>query len=78
MPCKKGMLVNMNNIKVNNFVELENIRESLNESKFIIDLEDAEITERKRIMDFFTGMTYLKGSIKKININEFEISILDK
>lgn len=68
----------MNNIKVNNFVELENIRESLNESKFIIDLEDAEITERKRIMDFFTGMTYLKGSIKKININEFEISILDK
>ena len=68
----------MNNIKVNNFVELENIRESLNESKFIIDLEDAEITARKRIMDFFTGMTYLKGSIKKININEFEISILDK
>lgn len=68
----------MNNIKINNFVELENIRESLNESKFIIDLEDAEITERKRIMDFFTGMTYLKGSIKKININEFEISILDK
>lgn len=68
----------MNNIKVNNFVELENIRESLNESKFIIDLEDAEITERKRIMDFFTGMTYLKGSIKKININEFEISILDE
>ena len=68
----------MNKIKINNFVELENIREELNDSKFIIDLEEAEIAERKRVMDFFTGMTYLKGSMKKINANEFEISILDK
>lgn len=66
----------MENIKIKNYSDLEKIKE-LNVNKFIINLKDCELKQKERVIDFFCGLTFLHGSMKKINSNEFEIRIED-
>ena len=62
-------------IKINVFQELEKLRE-IKENGFIINLEDCPFHQRTRIVDFFSGFTFLNGSMKKLNNHELEIKIV--
>lgn len=64
----------MEKIKFNAYKELEKIKE-IGENEFIINLEDCPINQSRRIIDFFAGLTFLNGSMKKINNYEYEIKI---
>lgn len=61
-------------IKINTYGELEKIKE-IKEKKFIIDLEDCTSKQCERIIDFMCGLTFLNGSMRKLNKNEYEIKI---
>ena len=39
------------------------------------NLEDCENTDRKRVIDFLSGLTFLNGSMCKITKNQFEIRL---
>lgn len=65
----------MKKIKIDVYGELEKIKE-FKENEFIIDLEDCPLKQRERIMDFLSGLTFLNGSLKKLNNHEFEIKII--
>lgn len=67
----------MKKIKIDSYSALEKIKE-LEENEFIINLEDCPINQRKRIVDFLGGLTFLNGSLKKMNSNEFEVKIVSK
>ena len=63
----------MNRIEINIFMELEKITDLLHENDIIVNLANCDRNERLRIIDFFIGMTFLSGAIKKLNKDEFEI-----
>lgn len=65
----------MNKIEITSFKELETLKDKLQENNFIIDLANCEINERGRVIDFFAGLTFFNGSIKKLTKDEFEITI---
>ncbi len=62
-------------IKINIFQEFEKLIE-IKENEFIINLEDCPFHQRTRIVDIFGGLTFLNGSMKKLNNHEFEIKIV--
>lgn len=65
----------MKRMKMNAYGDLEKIKE-IKENEFILDLEDCPLKPRERIMDFLSGLTFLNGSLKKLNNHEFEIKIV--
>lgn len=68
----------MKKIEINRFGEVEKFEEKLKQEKdFIIDLNNCDIKERIRIIDFFCGVAFLNGKIKKLSPNQFEV-ILNK
>lgn len=38
---------------------------------FVVDLEDCAIGEKKRVIDFLAGLTFLNGALEKRNKNQF-------
>lgn len=67
--------IRLKKIKIDVYSELEKIKE-FKENEFIIDLKDCSMKQRERIVDFLSGLVFLKGSIKKLNNNEFEVKIV--
>lgn len=65
----------MNKVEVNSFGELENLKDYLQQNTIVIDLNNCNIKERERVIDFFSGLTFLNGSIKKLSCNEFEVTV---
>lgn len=65
----------MNKVEVNTFGELENLKDYLQQNTIVIDLNNCNIKERERVIDFFSGLTFLNGSIKKLSCNEFEVTV---
>lgn len=66
----------MNKFEIKSFVELENFEGKIKQGNdFIIDLNNCNIKERERVIDFFSGLTFLNGSIKKLSCNEFEVTV---
>lgn len=65
----------MNKVEVNSFRELENLKDYLQQNTIVIDLNKCNIKERERVIDFFSGLTFLNGSIKKLSCNEFEVTV---
>ena len=62
----------MKMIKISKYKELEKRKIG---KHFIMDLEDCENTDRKRVIDFLSGLTFLNGSMCKITKNQFEIRL---
>ncbi len=62
----------MNIVKIKNYEDLNKIKMKKN---FIIDLVDCKNKDRRRIIDFLNGLTFLKGAICKITKNQFEIKL---
>lgn len=65
----------MKKIELNKFSELEKLGEILKENKIVIDLNNCDMKERIRIIDFFAGITFLNGSLEKLSPNEFKITV---
>lgn len=64
----------MKTIKINTYSELEQFKK-LNKKEFILDLKDCPANQTERIIDFMCGLTFLNGSMKKLNSCEYEIRI---
>ena len=61
-------------IKLKKYQDIENLKNDL-ENEFIINLEECDKKARVRIIDFLSGLAFQKGSLKKINKDEFQVII---
>lgn len=43
--------------------------------EFIVDFENCKNTDKIKIMYFISGLTFINGSLKKIESDKFEIKI---
>lgn len=59
--------MSMNKITIKDLKELSKIEER----KFIINLEELKNTDKKSALYFLSGMVFNKGTLKKINANEY-------
>lgn len=59
-------------IKINNYDELEKLKE---ENEFIVDMSDTPINLKSRVIDFLGGVTHINGSLKKLNANNYKVTI---
>ncbi len=66
----------MNEIRITNYNEIENIAK--NKEEFTVNFEDCDIKIRKRVIDFLAGLTCRNGSITKINKDTFHIKVNNK
>lgn len=64
----------MKTIKINNYNELENLKE-IDETEFIVDLSETIVEQKSRIIDFLCGLTFLKGTVKKLERDTYEVII---
>lgn len=67
-------------LKIKNYEDIKNIKGDLytiffGESDYIIDLEECSTSNRKRVIDFLSGLVYLNGTLEKINKNQFAIKM---
>lgn len=73
----KGEIEKMKTIKFRIYSDLEKVKE-IKENEFIINIEDCPTKQKVRIIDFFAGLTYFNGSMKKHNTYEYEIQMGEK
>lgn len=59
-------------IKIKSYDELE---ELIKENEFIVDISDASLNLKKRIIDFLAGLTLINGSLKKVRVDTYEVII---
>jgi len=59
--------------KVDSLEDLDNVKNYLGKD-FIVDLENCDLDERKRVIDFFLGLTYLKGEVKKQDLDHIIVT----
>ena len=64
----------MKTIKIDNYKDLEKIVNATY-IEFKIDLQDCELKDKKRVVDFLAGLTCKCGSLKKLSKEEFEVKI---
>lgn len=61
-------------IKLEKYQDIEKLRVNL-ENEFVVNLEECDLKGKERIIDFLSGLVFLKGSLKKINKNEYRVVI---
>ncbi len=61
-------------IEIEKYQDIEKLRNNL-ENEFIVNLEKSDLKNRTRIIDFLGGMIFQKGSLKKLNKDEYEVII---
>lgn len=59
-------------LKITNYNDIENIKNYLG-NDFIVDLEDCDVSVKRRVMDFLSGLLYLNGKLEKINRDQFAV-----
>lgn len=59
-------------IKIKSYDELEGL---IKENEFIVDISDASLKLKTRIIDFLAGLTLINGSLKKVSVDTFEVII---
>lgn len=64
----------MKKIKINNYEDLKKVRD-IKEDIFIVNLKDCILSHKTRVIDFFGGLTFYHGSIKKLTCYEYEINL---
>lgn len=62
----------MKTIKINDYNELESIKE-IEEKEFIVDLLETMVEQKRRIIDFLCGLTFLNGTFEKIEKDIYKI-----
>ncbi len=60
----------MKTIKINNYRDVEQLK-SLEDKELRVNLETCEASQRTRVIDFLAGMTFKKGSLKKVKAYEY-------
>ncbi len=61
-------------IKLEKYQDIEKLKKYL-ECELLINLEDCDAKTKIKIIDFLNGLVFQKGSLKKINRNEYEVII---
>ncbi len=61
-------------IKLEKYQDIEKLRVNL-ENEFVVNLEECDLKAKERIIDFLSGLVFLKGHLKKINKNEYKVVI---
>lgn len=61
-------------ININTYQDIEKLKNNF-ENEFIINIEKCDLKTKERIIDFLSGLVFLKGSLKKINKNEYKVVI---
>ncbi len=61
-------------IKLEKYQDIKELRDNL-KNEFVVNLEECDLKAKERIIDFLTGLVFLKGSLKKINKNEYKVII---
>ena len=56
------------------FSDIESIKIKKGD-KFIISFENTSIKEKSKILSFFSGLTFLEGTLKKQDKNNFLIEV---
>ncbi len=69
-----GRKIKEMNIKLKKYRDIEKLKNNL-ENEFLINLEECDSKTRIRIIDFFSGLVFQKGTLKKISKNEYEVII---
>lgn len=67
----------MDVIKIKKYSDVNNLNKEILKRSFTVDLKELQIKEKAKVIDFLNGLTFLNGSIKKINKDQFQI-IVDK
>ncbi len=65
----------MNKVELSSYLELEKLKDALQQNTIVVDVSNCNVKERVRVIDFLNGLTFLNGSIKKIKCNEFQITL---
>lgn len=65
----------MNKVELSSYLELEKLKDALQQNTIVVDVSNCNVKERIRVIDFLNGLTFFNGSIKKIKCNEFQITL---
>lgn len=61
-------------ININTYQDIEKLKNNF-ENEFIINIEKCDLKTKERIIDFLSGLVFLKGSLKKISKDEYKVVI---
>lgn len=60
--------------EIGEYTDIKNIKMKIG-GQFIINLTNADLREREKIICFFSGLTFFNGTLKKQSKNEFLVVI---
>ncbi len=61
-------------VVIEKYEDMEQLKNHL-ENDWIVNLEKCDIKTRRRVIDFLSGFAFLNGSLKKLNKDEYEVTL---